>query len=186
MVSGYEPSSGYQAGRLSYINLKLNKILVMLKTQQLVPDSFDGECSVSCEAVYNHTEAVMTKVHSAIFKIYHKSFYSNQDINILDEYKSIAPSGNFCGCLCDDLIEVDLTKAYGVAFSQITEIPIFNIYDSFKLYDNQLINKFSLYIVLAKRPNLFLNKTYNIVYCLFLENLEEDVEILYYKEPSFI
>jgi len=47
----------------------------MIKTQQLVPDSLDGECSVICEAVYNNTEVVMTKVHSAIFKISHKSFY---------------------------------------------------------------------------------------------------------------
>jgi len=52
MESGYEPSIGYQAGRLSYINLKVNKVLFMIKTQRLVPDSLDVECSVSCEAVY--------------------------------------------------------------------------------------------------------------------------------------
>jgi len=128
----------------------------------------------------------MTILNELIFKKEHKRFYTNQDIYILDEYRSVTPTGTFCECLCDDLVEVDITKAFSAAFSYITKIPIFNTFDIFKSYDNQLIKPLNLYIVFAKNPNLFMNKQFNLIYGTFLEQVKEDVEILYYKEPSFI
>ena len=58
--SGYEPSIKYQAGSLTHINLKLGKIMFMMKTQQLVPGEIDGSCSVSSEIVYNNMNKAMT------------------------------------------------------------------------------------------------------------------------------
>jgi 5'-deoxynucleotidase YfbR-like HD superfamily hydrolase len=45
--SGYDPRIKYEAGKLTLVSVKLGKVLFMIKTQQLVPDTIDGECSVS-------------------------------------------------------------------------------------------------------------------------------------------
>ena len=53
--------------------------------------------------------------------------------------------------------------------------------------NQQQIKQLSLYIVSTKKPNFFLNNQYNLVYGLFLEKIkDDDIEILYYKDPSFI
>ena len=186
MEAGYEPSIKYQAGRLTHINLKLNKTFFMIKTQQLVPDSLDGECSVSSEEVYNNMNNAMTEFNKSLFKTVHKSFYSHQDVKILDGYRTIVPTGCLLECV-GDLIEIDISKAFSAAFENIKEIPIFNEFDIFKPFGiNQSIKPLSLYIVFAKNNNLFLNKNYNLVYGLFLEEFEDDVEILAYKDPAFV
>jgi len=177
--AGYEPSIKYQAGKLTHINLKLGKIMFMMKTQQLVPDSLDGMCSVSSEIVYNNMNQAMTLFHTQLFKNDHKSFYTHQDITILDEYRSIVPLGRLIeGGINLDLVELDISKAFSAAFKNIHRIPIFNIFDTFKPYHNQQIKSLTLYIVFVKKHNLFLNKEYNLIYGQFLDFFKEDVEIL--------
>ena len=65
--AGYEPSIKYQAGNLAHINFKLGKIMFMMKTQQLVPDSLDGMCSVSSEIVYYNMNRAMTLFYTQLF-----------------------------------------------------------------------------------------------------------------------
>mgnify|MGYP007086131874 CR=1 FL=1 len=65
--AGYEPSIKYQAGSLIHINFKLGNIMFMMKTQQLVPDSLDGSCSVSSEIVYNNMNQAMTLFNTQLF-----------------------------------------------------------------------------------------------------------------------
>ena len=57
---GYEPKITYQAGKITFISVELDKTIFIIRTQQLVPDSLDGECSVSSEAVYNNLNKAMT------------------------------------------------------------------------------------------------------------------------------
>jgi len=117
--SGYEPFIKYQAGKLTHINLKLGKIMFMMKTQQLVPDSLDGMCSVSSETVYNNMNQAMTLFNTQLFKNDHKSFYTHQDITILDEYRSIVPLGRLIeGGINLDLVELDISKAFSAAFKK--------------------------------------------------------------------
>ena len=52
-------------------------------------------------------------------------------------------------------IEIDISKAFTAAFKQITEIPIFNEFDSFTIYNDETIALNNLYIVKAKIGNLF-------------------------------
>ena len=154
--AGYEPSIKYQAGKLTHINLTLGKIMFMMKTQQLVLDSLDGMCSVSSEIVYNNMNQAMTLFHTQLFKNDHKSFYTHQDITILDEYRSIVPLGQLIeGDINLDLVELDISKAFSAAFKDIHQIPIFNIFDTFKPYHNQKIKALTLYIVFAKTTIYF-------------------------------
>ena len=102
----------------------------------------------------------MTEFHKALFRTNHKSFYTHQDVTILDECRSIVPSGSFTKGVDNHLVEVDISKAFTAAFCSIKEIPIFNDFDNFKLYSDLPIKKLSLYIVKVKTYNLFVNLTY--------------------------
>ena len=86
----------------------------------------------------------------------------------------------------ENVVEIDISKAFTSAFLKISEVPVFNEFDYFKPYDNREIKDYCLYIVKACKTNLFLNKTYNIVYGMFLNSFAADVEILAFKQPSFI
>ena len=85
-----------------------------------------------------------------------------------------------------DLVEIYISKAFTSAFQQITEIPVFNEFDSFTIYKNERISLNSLYIIKAKIGNLFFNKTYNLCYGMFISEFINDVEIIAYKSPSFM
>ena len=84
------------------------------------------------------------------------------------------------------LVEIDVSKAFTDAFSQITEIPVFNEFDSFRLYNNEPISLNNLYIVKASSGNLFFNKTYNLCYGRFIREFKDGVLIIAYKSPSLV
>ena len=47
----------------------------------------------------------------------------------------------------NNVVEIDVSKAYTAAFCDITEIPIFNELDAFKPYGDEEILPLSLYVV---------------------------------------
>ena len=90
--------------------------------------------------------------NKAIFKNNHKSFYTGQDIECLNRYRTIVPSGVLVTCSSNvDLTEIDISKAFTSAFSSIEQIPIFNEFDTWKLWKSDFntydINELSLYRV---------------------------------------
>ena len=90
----------------------------------------------------------MCSFNKSLFIVGHKSFYSDVDSQILDEYRTVANIGLFNNnFIKEDLIELDISKACTYALSQITEIPVFNEFDNFEYYNNDKINELSLYIV---------------------------------------
>ena len=99
----------------------------------MAPSENDGECNVPTAEIYNNMATAMNKFHGALFKQQHLSYYSKQDIDMLDEYRTIVPVGLF-NKNDQILIEIDVSKAFTFAFSKIIEIPIFNEFDSFRLY----------------------------------------------------
>ena len=76
------------------------------------------------------------------------------NVDILDEYRTVVPVGVLKDVV-NNLIEIDISKAFTSAFQHITEIPVFNEFDSFSLYKNEPISLNSLYIIKAKIGNLF-------------------------------
>jgi hypothetical protein len=186
--AGYEPWIKKQGGRISVISIKLKTLIIVIKTQTLVPDTLDGDVSVSSENVYNNMNKAYNTFYSSIFKTEHLSFYSNQDSLILDENRTVVPFGRLQDLCEDDLVEIDIGKAFSAAFSCIDRIPIFNEFDSWKIHStHNVLSDFTLYTVYTNKPNLFFNKKYNLVYGFFLKHfINSDIKILYYKEPSFI
>ena len=86
--AGYEPSIKRQACRKTFLGITLENIIFIIKSQQLVPDEIDGSVSVSSDVVYNNMNKVFNTFNNQIFKKEHLSFYSNQDISILDENRT--------------------------------------------------------------------------------------------------
>ena len=89
---GYEPRIKY-TGIIDEIRLILNKITYIIKTQNLIKSSGDGWIAVSNETTYNNMNKAMFNFNKSLFMSSHKSFYSDIDIKILNETRSIAPSG---------------------------------------------------------------------------------------------
>ena len=79
----------------------------------------------------------MTLFHTALFRTNLKSYYNKEDIDTLDEYRTKANIGMIKKiCKKEPMAENDKTKAYTAVFRSITRVPIFNIFDIWKPYDN--------------------------------------------------
>jgi len=83
------------------------------------------------------------------------------------------------------LLEIDISKAFTHALSQIKQIPIFCEFDVFEKYNGQPIKNLSLYIVENKNVNLFFNQKYCLCYGQFINTIS-DIKILAVKTPRFI
>ena len=120
-------------------------------------------------------------MNSKLFLRSHLSHYTEKDLEVLDT----SCTKPICGNLSSqqkNLIEIDLTKAYTSAFREITEIPIFNEFDSFKPYEGEEILPLNLYI--AKDLNHALaTQSHNLVYGKFVT---DEMTLVAYKQPSFI
>ena len=107
--AGYDPSIKYEGGKLTHIGLTLEKkIHILIRTQQLAPSNNDGECNISSAEIYNNMSSAMNKLNNALFKAEHKSYYSKQDVDILDEYRTVVPVGMFQSVY--DKVEQDVEK----------------------------------------------------------------------------
>ena len=120
----------------------------------------------------------MSQFNFDLFKIGHKSYYSVQDIKYLERYKTIVPSGVLHECN-GECSEIDISKAFTSALANITQIPIFNEFDTWKRYDSYPIKELSLYKVTSNNINLFFNKRYCLVFGKYLKHFVDDCEILY-------
>jgi hypothetical protein len=198
---GYTPLIKFECGRITMITLEFNSLIFVIKSQQLVTSSIERCEAVESETIYNNMNRAMHDFHSAIFVNKTKSYYNQQDIQILDEYRTVANIGMLNQLEVNQktnepihkMIEIDRSRAYTTAFGEITKVPVFNVFDIFKPYNNEEISDYTLYTVRSKSANLFFNKDNNLCYGYILRQLvveknsgksDLDFEIVAYKEPS--
>jgi hypothetical protein len=141
---GYGPRIQYQCGKLTKLFMTLNKnIRVVIKTQQLVPDSLDGDVCVSNVDVYNKMNNAMNNFYHSVFIEKFKSYYNNEDIDILDEYRTTPLIGYFDNSREEKYVtEIDLSKAYTYSFSKIEKVPFFDESNNSTNYDNSEIEDY--------------------------------------------
>ena len=106
----------------------------------------------------------MFNFNKKLFSSSHMSQYDDVEIEIL-----VVPLGYLDKNIdVNELVEIDRSKAFTWAFNQISKIPIFNAFDSWKVWDGTLdVNKLSsltLYKVEVLKGNMFFNKKFNIIY----------------------
>ena len=123
--------------------LKIQIFITRLQT--IFNDRIHGDTCVSSTSVYDSMHKAHNQFHPSIFNPDHKSFYSNQDIAMLNENRTIAPSGCLRDPCSEKLAEIDIGKAYSAAFCNIKEVPIFTEFDIWKMYNSDHeINDISL------------------------------------------
>jgi len=185
---GYEPQIQYETGRVTKLILKFGNTSYIIRTQQLTTQTIERPINVTSETVYNNMSDAMTELYKQMFKQTYKSYYTKQDIDILDEYRTVVNCGIFPTSRTEALVEIDITKAFTSSLTDISRILIFNEFDTFQpFFAGEDIQNNNLYIIKTKTFTLFFNKTYNLCYGEFLlqdANLCKDIEILAYKRPS--
>ena len=217
---GYEPYIRYRAGQISELKIKFTyksadtkriirrktqpyniptqtlekdkTITYTVSTQDLSKDTIERDISTNMEDKYNRIVEAMFNFNKKLFSSSHMSQYDDVDIEILDECRTVVPLGYLDKNIdVNELVEIDRSKAFTWAFNQISKIPIFNAFDSWKAWDGTLdINKLSsltLYKVEVSKGNMFFNKKINIIYGFFLRKMDlTNIKIIYYKIPSYI
>ena len=179
--AGYNPGINFEAGRITALKLEFNKRFFIIEAQQLIKSAIDGVVVVDDEETYNNMSQAMTILNNRLFLKSHLSHYTEQDMDILDAYRTKP----ICGTLSKPqgkLIEVDVSKAYTAAFCDITEVPIFNEFDNFKPYNGEPIEPLNLYIVTGDTHALN-SQSHNLVYGMYLKPC---VVPQGFKQPSFI
>jgi hypothetical protein len=172
-AANFRPQIKYQSGNISHMYITVNNKVFILKSQQLIHSDIDGLIEIDTAEKYNRTNAAMSHFGAQIFKQEHKSYYNQQDIDILDEYRTISNIGWLIKSKTPKkLIEIDISKAYTAAFMQIKHIPVFNEFDIWKPYRGEPIKSLNLYIVKSNQPyHMFLNKHHNLCYGKFLPRM---------------
>ena len=217
---GYEPYIRYRAGKISELKIKFTyrsadtkkiirrkaqpynistqtlekdrTVTYIISTQDLSKDTLERDIDADTEEKYNRIAEAMFIFNKKLFSSSHMSQYDDVDIEILDECRTVVPLGYLeKNVEFKNLVEIDRTKAFTWAFNQISKIPIFNAFDSWKVWDGTLdINKLSsltLYKVEVSKGNMFFNKKFNIIYGVFLRKMDlSNIKIIYYKQPSYI
>ena len=217
---GYEPYIRYRAGKISDLKIKFTyksadtkriirrkaqpyniptktlekdrTVNYIISTQDLSKDTLERDIDADTEEKYNRIAEAMFIFNKKLFSSSHMSQYDDVDIEILDECRTVVPLGYLDKNIdVNELVEIDRSKAFTWAFNQITKIPIFNAFDSWKAWDGTLdINKLSsltLYKVEVLKGNMFFNKKINIIYGKFLRKMDlSNIKIIYYKIPSYI
>ena len=217
---GYEPYIRYRAGKISDLKIKFTyksadtkKIIrrraqpyniptktlekdrtvnYIISTQDLSKDTLERDIDADTEEKYNRIAEAMFIFNKKLFSSSHMSQYDDVDIEILDECRTVVPLGYLDKNIdVNELVEIDRSKAFTWAFNQITKIPIFNAFDSWKAWDGTLdINRLSsltLYKVEVSKADIFFNKKFNIIYGKFLRKMDlTNIKIIYYKMPSYI
>ena len=92
--AGYNPGISFEAGRLTALKLEFDGVFYIIQSQQLVKTAIDGIVAVSDGATYNNMNKAMNDFNRKIVLNSLKSYYSQFDLEVLDEYRSKAIVGN--------------------------------------------------------------------------------------------
>ena len=209
--AGYEPQIRSKAGCIKEVRArftyklpdKKRKIVnYIFDTQYSDTDRINEDIWVESEEKRNALSKVMFDFNKAIFTENHKSYFSETDINVLDECRTVIPHGQLWGkkktkgcysTLPPEIVEIDICKAFISAFSKTKSIPVFNEFDVWKSFlntdDINTMGNHTLYMGKVCQGNLFFITKINLVYGKFLKQLVSNgavVQILYFQKPSQI
>ena len=196
--SGYEAGITHQAGIITDLKLRMNKVKYKIKTQNLIKFSADGCIAVNDEDVYNKMNLAMYNFNKSLFNPFHKSYYSELDIKILNESRTVVPSGLLypLKSIPKAITEIDITKAFTNPFINIYEIMEFCQFDKWQVYDDTVdFDKLNAYTLLYVEKSFFktsgmilFNKKYPLIYKAVWDKIKDErlkrrTKILAYKQP---
>ena len=99
-----------------------------------------------------------------VFKSEHLSYYTNNDTEILDESRTIPPSGLLLNIADNaNFVEIDISKAYTGELKKLNMIQMFTQFDKRIDYAKSEIEHFELYRVYSTTTSIIQNKRYKLL-----------------------
>ena len=127
---GYEPSISHVCCKITSIRINFYKIKFIKQTQRLIKHGLDGSICVDDEETYNKMNKANNTIREKLFKFEHLSYYNKIDIDILDECRTIPPSGLVLNMSNNaKFVNIDISKAYTSELHNIEMITVFNQFD---------------------------------------------------------
>ena len=119
------------------------------------------------ETTYNNMSKAMFNFNKSLFNLSHKSFYNDIDLQILDEARTVVPSG----LVCDrgdskNEIEINVSKAFTHAFITISEIPVFSQFDIWRAFDDttDIYDLHDLTLCYIEKKTILLKRTGRLLF----------------------
>ena len=196
--SGYDAGVRHQAGIITDLRLRMNKVKYIIKTQNLIKSSADGCIAVDDEDVYNKMNLAMYNFNKSLFNPFHKSYYSELDIKILNESRTVVPNGLLYQFkdIPKAITEIDITRAFTNPFINIYKIMEFCQFDKWNVYDETVVyDRLNDYTLLYLEKSFFktsgmilFNKKYPVIYKAVYDKIKDErlkrrTKILAYKIP---
>ena len=119
------------------IFLKLStNICIVIRSQQLVFYSLDGDILVDDPAIFSRMDQAMQVFKHRLLNPAHMSNYSGLDLERLDQYRTVVPTGRMHditpAIICEDgFVDIDIHKAFAHAAAQIKCVRVLNVFDVF-------------------------------------------------------
>lgn len=113
------------------------EVIYIITTQHLNTNDIDEDIAVETEEKYNKESEEMFKFHKRLFSENPKAYFTDLDVEILDECRTIVPSGSFNPLYYHfDVQEcsIDTRKACSKAGSNIGKVPVLKEFDVWKPY----------------------------------------------------
>jgi hypothetical protein len=156
---GYEPAISHVCCKITNIRFKFNKNIFIIRTQQIIINGLDGAICVDDEETYNKMNKASNLIREQLFKSEHLSYYNKINTDILDECRTIPPSGLLLNISNNaNFVEIDISKAYTGELKKINMIPIFNQFDKWMECDNSDIEDYTLHRVSPTTKNKYIKQ----------------------------
>lgn len=141
----------------------------------------DCACTEEYFAKYKkHEDSLYNSlVNRTLLSSYHPTFITG-----LQSYRRTAMIGKFRS-FEGEIFEVDRSKAYTSCLLSMDYLPVFNTFDTFRVWDGK-IEDYCIYYVKAKQNKdlILLDKQYNLVSGFVLKQCVKRVDVLAFAKPS--
>jgi hypothetical protein len=182
---GYMPKVGFDTA-LYKIGLYLNNTMIQIVQANNNP-VYGQLIDYNNLAEYQSYEKAYEKFYSSIVKKEYLSDYHPSVIEIDNIYKI----NNVCGYFDDYDTKpydgLDENKAYTQCLMNIKQIPIFNYFDVYKVYNNEPIEDLSQYIIevlsYTPRTAIIFSQKYTKTFGYVLKQVDIKFKILYVRKP---
>jgi hypothetical protein len=202
---GYEPLPFMASGKISslHFNIKDGRNIVRLSlidAAMFTNVEADKTMEYDTLTEFNNCKKVSTEAFNEMFQYGFRSNYSESDLTAFKQYGT-KPVSMYLKEECKsafkqrkpetmsfrkefNLVEIDIRRHYTALLKSITHVPIFNIFDSWKIYRNQRIEPLTLYKI-ETEDHVLETQKYETCYGYNLVRAKPK-RILEYKKPSAI
>ena len=126
-----DPKVVLSSGIITDIQVELGKYTLQIKSQRPRKNTIEQTILSPDIETYKRFNEAKEKIYQAVLRKEYKSFYSNIDIELNNECKTLAARGELFPSDKISLSEINISKAYTSQLEKLQEIYIFNEFEFF-------------------------------------------------------